>query len=202
MVTGILNPRRRPAPGRPKSSAAASHEAIIDAVYAILQEKPARDLTIEEVAKRAKVGKPTIYKWWATKAALVMDTFAERVVHRFDVPKSLTAEESIRLQVGELIWLGNEFFGKVLSDIIAEGQSDPAVLESYRDRYLKNRRIISTEIIERAYASGEFKRRVEPELLIDMIYGPIYYRMLIRHQPLDKEFGDQLLGHVMAYLKG
>ena len=202
MVTGMLNSVPRTAPGRPKSSAAASHEAIIDAVYAILQEKPARDLTIEEVAKRAKVGKPTIYKWWTTKAALVMDMFAERVVHRFDVPKSLTAEESIRLQVGELIWLGNEFFGKVLSDIIAEGQSDPTVLEAYRDRYLNSRRAISTEIIERAYARGEFKRRVEPEVLIDMIYGPIYYRMLVRHQPLDQAFGEHLLCHIMAYLKG
>src|SRR5580693_5619702 len=127
------SPARRK--GRPPREMAASHAAIMDAVYALLQEKSVRDLTIEEVAKRAKVGKPTIYKWWTTKAALVMDMFAERVVHRFDVPKSLTAEESIRLQVGELIWLGNEFFGKVLSDIIAEGQSDPTVLEAYRDRY-------------------------------------------------------------------
>ena len=50
--------------GRPPSEMAASHSAIMDAVYTLLQKKSVRDLTIEEVAKRARVGKPTLYKWW------------------------------------------------------------------------------------------------------------------------------------------
>ena len=59
--------------GRPPSEMAASHTAIMDAVYALLQEKSVRDLTMEEeIAKRARVGKPTLYKWWSTKATLVL----------------------------------------------------------------------------------------------------------------------------------
>jgi len=58
--------------GRPRSEAAVSHAAIMDAVYGLLKEKPARDLTMDAVAKRAGVGKPTLYKWWPSKAAHII----------------------------------------------------------------------------------------------------------------------------------
>jgi AcrR family transcriptional regulator len=190
--------RRR---GRPRSDAAASHDEILDAVYEVLHEKSVRDLTIEEVARRAKVGKPTIYKWWPSKAALVMDMFEERIAGELAVTGAKTAEQLIRTQVRELIRLLNGFFGKVAAEIIAEGQSDPEVLRVYRERYVTRRRALSHEFIERASASGEFKRTIDPNLLIDMIYGPIYYRQLVRHAPLDRAFGDQLVDHLMAYLK-
>ena len=65
----------------------------MDAVYELLQHKSVRDLTIEEVARRAGVGKPTIYRWWPSKAALVMDMFEERVVPQYGVPRDdATAE--------------------------------------------------------------------------------------------------------------
>jgi Bacterial regulatory proteins, tetR family len=58
--------------GRPPRKDATAYTAIMDAVYGLLQERSVRDLTMEAVAKRAKVGKPTLYKWWLTKAALVL----------------------------------------------------------------------------------------------------------------------------------
>jgi len=64
-----LPPARK---GRPPRQTAESHAAIMDATYALLQKKSVRDLTMEEVARRAKVGKPTLYKWWPTKATLVL----------------------------------------------------------------------------------------------------------------------------------
>src|SRR5580692_10750203 len=77
--------------GRPPLQTAASHAAIVDAVYALLQEKSVRDLTIEEVAKRARVGKPTIYKWWPTKATLVLAMLCERMAPNLEMPTDLTA---------------------------------------------------------------------------------------------------------------
>jgi len=187
--------------GRPKSEAAAAHNEILDAVYNLLQQKSVRDLTIEEVARHAGVGKPTLYKWWPSKTALVMDMFEERIVGQFTVVDDDTAEQAFRTQVREVIRLFNGFFGKVAAEIIAEGQSDPAILQEYHDRYMKHRRAFSTAVIERAIKSGEMKRKIDPELLIDMIYGPIYFRLLMRHQKLDQSFGDALVDNLMAYLK-
>src|SRR6201987_6028867 len=94
-----------PAPrkGRPPSQTAASHAAIMDAVYALLQTRSVRDLTMEEVARRARVGKPTLYKWWPTKAALVLAMLCERMAPNLEKPVGLTAEESLRLRVRRLI---------------------------------------------------------------------------------------------------
>ncbi|MES2793951.1 MAG: TetR/AcrR family transcriptional regulator, partial [Planctomycetota bacterium] len=139
-----MTPEPKKTRGRPRSVAAASHETILDTVYQILQEKSVRELTIEEVARRAQVGKPTLYKWWPTKAALVMDMFEQRIVDKLAVPDAKTAEQAIRAQVAELIRLFNGFFGKVAADIIAEGQSEPHVLEEYRNRYMSKRRAFTT----------------------------------------------------------
>src|SRR6476660_8779890 len=99
----MKKPSRASRKGRPALQAAVSHSAIMDVVYALLQEKSVRDLTIEEVAKRAKVGKPTIYKWWSTKATLVLAMLCERMAPKLETPTVLTAEESLRFRVRRLI---------------------------------------------------------------------------------------------------
>src|ERR1700681_2081644 len=110
--------------GRPRSEAAASHAAILDAVYELLQEKSARDLTMEAVAKRAGVGKPTLYKWWPTKATLVLAMLCERMAPKLEKPTVLTAEESLRLRVRRLIDAFSGPFGKIVAGLIAEAQSE------------------------------------------------------------------------------
>src|SRR5690349_5067111 len=135
---------KKPSPdkrkGRPPSQMAASHDAIMDTVFALLQEKSVRDLTMEEVARRAGVGKPTLYKWWPTKATLVLAMLCERMAPNLDTPTDLTAEESLRFRVRRLNDAFNGPFGKVVAGIIAEGQSEPAVLREFFDRWVSPRR--------------------------------------------------------------
>ena len=98
--------------GRPRSDTAASHGAIMDAVFDLLQHTSARDLTMEAVAKRAGVGKPTLYKWWPTKAALVLAMFRERIAVALPSPSVGTAEEAIREVARALIGPLNGQLGK------------------------------------------------------------------------------------------
>src|SRR5215813_2963145 len=188
--------------GRPPLVQAVSHARIIDTVVALIREKSIDEISIEEIAQRARVGKPTIYKWWPNKSMLLLETFRERIVPSFPVDSTDTAEEALRRQAKELVRLLNGLFGTVSAQIIAQGQSDPAVLHEYRERYVRMRRDLTIPVIERGYVTGEFKRRVDPHLLIDMIYGPIYYRLLVRYLPLNQAFIDELLDHVLTYLKG
>jgi AcrR family transcriptional regulator len=184
--------------GRPAGVSAVAHEQILDAVQAVLQEKSFKELTMEEVARRAGVGKPTLYKWWPSKIALVLDLFQERLVASLAVPEYLTTEEKIRAQVLELIRLLGGFYGKIAREIIAEGQSDNNALRQYREIYLSRRRAYTLHWIETAKASGEIRKDIDPEMLVDLIYGPIYYRLLIGHQPLTAEFGSKLVDEVLA----
>jgi AcrR family transcriptional regulator len=187
--------------GRPPSGAAVSHAVILDAVYALLQEKSARDLTMEAVAKRAGVGKPTLYKWWPTKAALIFAMFHERIVENMGAPQEKTAEAVIRAKVRHLVKEFNGLFGKVMADLIAEGQRDPAVMQELYDRHISLRRASSIADIERGKSEGEFRADVNAELLIDAIVAPMYYRLLLRRMPLTEEYADQLIDQVLRGLR-
>src|SRR5580700_1083061 len=190
------SPARRK--GRPPLQEAASHAAIIDAVYALLQEKSVRDLTIEEVAKRAKVGKPTIYKWWSTKAALVLAMLCERMAPHLEMPTVLTAEESLRFRVQRLIDAFNGPFGKIVAGLIAEGQSEPAILQEIFDRWVSPRRNATIDDLQRGKDAGELRSETEPELVNDAIFGAIYYRLLLRSGPLTRRFGKELVEQVLC----
>jgi AcrR family transcriptional regulator len=176
---------------------AASHDAIMDAVYSLLQKKSVRDLTMEEVAQRARVGKPTLYKWWPTKATLVLGMLCERMAPTLEKPTVLTAEASLRYRVRRLIDAFNGPFGKIVAGLIAEGQSEPAVLQEFFARWVSPRRTATIADLQRGKNAGELRSETEPELLNDAIFGAIYYRLLLRSAPLTRRFGDELVQQVI-----
>jgi AcrR family transcriptional regulator len=183
--------------GRPPSETAASHAAIMDAVYDLLQEKSVRDLTMEEVARRAGVGKPTLYKWWPTKATLVLAMLCERMAPSLATPTTLTAEESLRARVRQLIDAFHGPFGKVVAGVIAEGQSEPAIRQQFFERLVGPRRAAAIADLERGKQAGELRPDTDPELVNDAIFGAIYYRLLLRSSPLTRRFGEQLVEQVL-----
>jgi AcrR family transcriptional regulator len=179
--------------GRPPSEMATSHVAILDAVYTLLQEKSVRDLTMEEVARRAKVGKPTLYKWWPTKATLVLAMLCERMAPNLEKPTDLTAQESLRFRVRRLIDAFNGPFGKIVAGLIAEGQSEPAIRQAFFDRWVGPRRAAAIADLQRGKNAGELRSDTEPDLLNDAIFGAIYYRFLLGLGPFTRRFGEELV---------
>ena len=182
--------------GRPPIEAAESHARILDAVYELLQDRSVRDLTMEAVAKRAGVGKPTLYKWWPTKASLVLAMFKERIAVALPPPSVGTAEEAIRDAARALIGPLNGQLGKVLSELIAEGQSEPAILRELFDKHIRGHQEADAAGIERGKTSGELASDVDPQLIIDAVFGAIFYRLLFRTSPLTEEFSDKLVRQV------
>jgi AcrR family transcriptional regulator len=199
MTPGSADPPRI---GRPKSQTADSHGAIMDAVHALLRETSVRDLTMEAVAKRAGVGKPTLYKWWPSKAALVFAMFHERLADDdLGPPQAETAEGVLRAKVRRLIGeLGGQF-GKVMAELIAEGQSDPDVLRELYEQHIGVRRAAAIADVERGKASGELRADVDSELLIEEIIAPLFFRMLLRHAPLSEAYGDALIDQALRGLR-
>ncbi len=193
----MKNSSHRRRKGRPPSEMAASHAAIMDTVYELLQEKSVRDLTMEEVAKRAKVGKPTLYKWWPTKATLVLAMLCERMAPNLEKPSDRTAEESLQFRVRSLINAFNGPFGKIVAGLIAESQSEPAILQQFFDRWVSPRRTATIDDLQRGKNAGELRSEAEPELLNDAIFGAIYYRLLLRLGPLTKRFGEELVEQII-----
>ena len=169
----------------------------MDAVYGLLQEQSVRDLTMEAVAKRAKVGKPTLYKWWPTKAALVLAMFAERIATaRSMAAQGGTAEDAIRNAAVAFVRALKGFSGEIVAELIAEGQSEPEVLRSFFDQQIRARRAAFAADIERGKEDGELHPDADPELLIDPVFGAIFYRLLFRSAPLNERFVEELVRQV------
>lgn len=183
--------------GRPPSERAASHTVIMDTVYRLLRKKSVRDLTMEEVAKRARVGKPTLYKWWPTKATLVLAMLCERMAPDLVMPTVLTAEESLRFRVRRLIDSYNGPFGKIVAGLIAEGQSEPVILQAFFDQVIRPRRTATIDDLQRGKNAGELRSDTAPDLLNDAVFGAIYYRFLLRSDPLTRRFGEELVEQVV-----
>jgi AcrR family transcriptional regulator len=191
------SPATRARPGRPRREAPVARAAIMDAVHTLLREKSVRDLTMEAIAKRAKVGKPTLYKWWPSKAALVLAMFNERLAVADHSPPPKSAEAALRAKVRKLIAHLKGDFGKVMADLIAEGQSEPAMLRDLFDQHVSVRLAAAVADVRRGQAAGEIAADVEPALMIDGIIGPIYFRLLMQHAPLTQEFGHAIVSQVL-----
>jgi len=176
--------------GRPRSQLA--RKAILNATARLLQRVPLRNLAIESIAREAGVGKATIYRWWPNKAAIVIDAFFEEVEQRTAFEHAPTAIDAIRDQVVRMVHTIAGPTGHIAAQIIAEGQSDPRVLEHFRAVFLRQRRAAATEIFKTGIANGEFREDLDIELAIDLIYGPIWYRLLVGHQPLDDQLAEHL----------
>jgi AcrR family transcriptional regulator len=176
--------------GRPRSEE--SKAAILEATWELLKTTSLRDLSIEAIARESGVGKTTIYRWWSNKGAVVMDAFWERLSPEIQFPQGLSATETIEQQMRLLVAAFSGEYGRIAAQIIAEGQACPQTLANYRDRFLSLRRKAAKAIIQQGIENGEFAPDLDPELAIDIIYGAIYFRLLVGHLPLDRQFAEEL----------
>jgi AcrR family transcriptional regulator len=185
-------------PGRVRSDA--SRVAILDATLKLLETNPLQQISIESIAREAGVGKATIYRWWNSKAAVVIDAFLHTHVSHTPMPKGVSPREALTKHVHLLVEEYNGWSGRIVSQIMAEGQGDPDVLREFRERFWYGRRAVVREVVEDARRRGEIRSDMDTELQMDMLYAPIYFRLLMGHLPLDKKFADTHCAAMMQLL--
>jgi rhodanese-related sulfurtransferase len=174
--------------GRPRSERA--HKAILEAAGELLLESGLEAVAMDAIAARAGVSKATIYRWWPTKESLALDA----IHHEWAAAHPETAGSgSLRVDLYSLLrpWiqlLNDRPYGRVVAAILAKVQTDAAFAEEYRTRFIGRRRQLAREIMQRAIESGEIAAGTNVELALDLLYGPVYHRLLHGHAPLDEPF--------------
>ena len=184
--------------GRPRSPE--TREKILKAAYEMLIEVGFMDLTIEGVAAKAGVGKPTIYRRWNCKAALAMDAFLEAVTPEIAFPNTGSTQEDFREQMSKVVKLMNSPRGLVLANVIGCGQANDDLLTAFRKSWLLPRREDAKRIFHKGVERGELRADLDVEVAIDALYSPLFYRLLLKHQPLTEQFVDQLVDVVVPGL--
>jgi AcrR family transcriptional regulator len=186
---------KRP-PGRPRSEQA--RQAILRSTLRILGQSGFSDLTIEDVADHAGVGKATVYRWWPNKGALIADAFASNTTRKLRFPDTGSVFSDMSRQMRQLVKVFRSPRGRIVSAILAAGQSDRDLIAAFRDRFLWPRRHEAYATLRRGIRRGELRKNIDPDLVLDSLYGPIYMRFLIRHDRLTPEFVDRLCALVLG----
>lgn len=185
-------------PGRMRSETA--RIAILGATLSLLETRSLQQITIEAIAKAAGVGKATIYRWWPSKVSVVIDAFVQNYIVQTPMPKGVSCREAITAHVHRMVQQYSGRGGRLVAQILGEGQSDPEVLREFRERFFDGRRALVRDVIEEGRRNGEFRMDVESEFLMDMVYSPVYFRLIMGHLPLSQEFADELAESTMALL--
>jgi AcrR family transcriptional regulator len=187
-------------PGRPRSEE--SRQSILRSTLELLKQNGGfPELSIEAIAADAKVGKTTVYRWWPTKAALVADAFSASADEELRFPNTGSVQSDMSLQMRRLIRIFRSKRGKVVAALLAGGQSDPELIEAFRDRFLWPRRKQAYQTLQRGIDRGELPAGSDLDLILDSLYGPIYMRFLIRHAKLEESLADEICGLVLNGLK-
>jgi AcrR family transcriptional regulator len=168
-------PGRRP--GRPRSAEA--DQAIVAATVAVLMEDGYRGLRMEAVVARSGVGKATLYRRFGSKAELV----AHVVRH---LNQGITAPDTGALE-GDWLALADTVLSAArttnsavfLPRLLAESANDPELHRIFYENLVQPRRAATREVLERAIARGELRDDLDLELAMDVLVGPIIYRLLI-----------------------
>jgi AcrR family transcriptional regulator len=177
--------------GRPRN--VETQKSILSASYDLLLENGLGTVTVEKIAERAGVSKATIYKWWTNKADVVMDGFLAATAARLPVPDTGSVFNDILKHATSLAQFLTSREGKIIKELIGEGQFDSGLAESYRTRYFHPRRLEAKQLLERGVQRGELRENLDLDLSIDLIYGPIFYRLLVIGENLDDVYVENLV---------
>ena len=189
------NGSKRP-PGRPRSEHA--RQAILRSTMNLLQRTGFDDLTIEAIAADAGVGKATVYRWWPSKGALVVDAFASGTEGQLHFPDTGSVYRDVSFQMRRAVTIFRSPQGRIVAALLGAGQSDPELLEAFRARFLRPRRQEAYKTLLRGVHRGELPPGLDLDLVLDILYGAIYMRFLIRHDELSAPYVNEVCELVLA----
>ena len=172
--------------GRPRSEK--SRNAILKATNALLNHMSVQELSIEAIAKRAKVGKTTIYRWWPNKTAIVMDALSSQPGIDTPMPTPKSNGEAITMQLEKLIRLLQSTNGETIAQLFSEAQGDHKSQEIFADSFLGPLIDAIQFSVEQGRKDGEFNAALNPKLAVDMLCGPVFFRLMAHPADFNDDF--------------
>lgn len=180
-------PKKR---GRPPSAEA--RQRALRAAHEILMAEGFGRLSIEAVAARSGVGKPTLYRNWANAQELALAALVANPLPEAEA-EGVTARARLLAQMRGLVTAFATTRGRQVALALASADPESEFAKAFRNKVILASRETGRRILEAAVASGEIVAPPDLEALLDMIYGPVFYRLLVGHRPLDAPFADAIV---------
>jgi AcrR family transcriptional regulator len=184
--------------GRPRSEKA--RQAILASAMEILLEQGLTAMSMDDVASRAEVSKATIYRWWPSKERLALDALAAEWASSAPTDNGDTGTLRGDLLARLRPWvrqLNRKPYARVAAGLVAAAQTDPEFADLYRHNFVQPRRDATRDVLVRARDRGEIAADTDLEVALDLLYGPIYHRLLHGHAPLTERFAQHVIDAVI-----
>lgn len=180
-------PRAR---GRPRNTQ--SHKAVLNAAFAVLERDGYAATTIERIASEAGVAKQTIYRWWNGKAPLFMEVLAHKAGQAVDLPDTGNFRDDLAKLLTGTFAAVSDALRPLMRALAVELLQDEVFAVSMRDVFVERRRANVRALVQRGIGRGELPLDVDVELICDIVFGTMWYRLLFDHAPLDKDAAERL----------
>ncbi len=177
-----------------------AEQRILDATRDLICERGPNRVSINEIAAAAGVGKQTIYRWWPTKTAVIIDALERTFQSESPFPDTGSTYDDLRIQMRRVAKTFASPTGAIIRELVADSQGDPDIAEKFRVRFFEERRTRAASVIQAGIDRGELRQDLDMDTVVDLLYAPLWLRMLIGHQPLSAAAADRILDHVWPTL--
>ena len=182
--------------GRRRNEAA--HRAILDAALHLLSQSDGTPVTIDAIARIAGVGKQTVYRWWPSKGAVLLDALIDQAGQDVPAPDTGSLRDDLHAFI-TATFEGAQHASNApaLRTLVREAACDPHLAEMMRT-FTATRRAALHDVLTRGRDRGELPDTADLDLIVDQIYGVFWYRFLLEHAPLDRAAADHLTDSLLA----
>lgn len=200
MTTDPGTTRRAPA------GAAVLREDVTEAIRAAVFEELAAvgfaRMSIEGIARRAGVGKTAVYRRWKSKLSLVLDLVSALATQGLPAPAtgSLYGDVRALLEVASHA-LRHPVASQVIPDLLVEAARHPEISDAIKSALLDSQQGVAAVVVRDAVARGELPASTDPDKALDLIVGPLYWRLVVVRSALPKGYLDELARGAVAALK-
>ncbi len=165
---------------------------VLDAVMSLVGTS-AETVTINEIASAAGVAKQTIYRWWPTRSAVILDALVDATIKATPFPTTSDVRSDFAAHLRSVIRLFNSPTGSVIRELVGQGQADAAAAEEFRVRFWEPRRAVSRAHLTRGIDAGSIRPDIDREVVLDTLYGPLWSALLIGHRALRTSDADRIM---------
>ncbi|MFZ5779184.1 MAG: TetR/AcrR family transcriptional regulator [Pseudomonadota bacterium] len=185
------SPPSTPTRGRPRDPRIRA--TILEAARGLLERGGLTAVTIEAIAARAGVSRPTIYRYWPNAPAVAMAAFLETSGAPAAGRGGHAPLAALRAQLHAIADAFAAPAGRSVAAMVAAAQSETELAKAFRNEFIARNRDAARQLLERSIADGLVVTPADLDATLDMIFGALFYRLLMGHAPITRAFVDHLL---------
>ena len=183
-------------PGRPRDPG--YDKAILDATLEILNDKGYAGLTIDGVAAKTGVGRPTIYRRWRSKPALVIAALTAAPSLSPAPDTGALRDDLLAFQRDQVVLMDRPESRRITAGLVADLVDDPELAEAYLGDYVELRQKSVSQALQRGIERGELRADADESLIYDLLIGPLFLRSVVRGEPLGPKIAEQIVDLVLT----